>query len=284
MSINRRLLALAALVMATAASAEVMTNDTVLTLVKAGLSEPLIIDKINSEPCGYDVSTKSLLALKNSGLSDSLIGAMVRRCASLSQVRGISGDDSSPDPKVRHSPGIYLMSTWSTPPALLKLRPSKASGIRTTGNGSVVFPLITKLQLTGDHSSVGILLNQPTFYFYFNVSDSNVSDFGLENSTAAQSPDEFSLIKFKLKKGAREVDVGRTAAYDGSIVSLRKGIDPRSTVGFATQDEGAGTYRVSMNQALEAGEYAFVFTGSNGAARVYDFSVTTPLAVPAAHK
>ena len=67
------------------AHAETINNETIVTLVKAGLSEGLVIDKINSESCNYDVSTDKIIALKQLGVSDPVIAAMVRRCATLGQ-------------------------------------------------------------------------------------------------------------------------------------------------------------------------------------------------------
>jgi hypothetical protein len=262
----------------TVSVAEVMNNDTVVQLTKAALGDGLIIDKINSEACGYDVSTSAIIGLKKAGLSDNVISAMVRRCATLADQRGLVGDDSSSDPKVRHSPGIYIMESWLSPDKLQLLRPSKSSGLRTTGNGSVLFPLIAKLVIPGPQSHVPAPTSAPVFYFYFNVSDAKVSDFGMENSIAAQSPDEFSLVKFREKNGSREVDVGRASAYAGSLVSLKKGIDPKYTLRFDTEDEGNGIFKVSAERGLEAGEYAFVFTGANGSSRIYDFSVVNAAA------
>jgi hypothetical protein len=263
----------AALLFATVASAEVMDNATVLNLAKAGLSEQVIIDKINSEPCGYDVSTDGIIALKRAGLSEGVISAMVRRCATLAGVKGVAGDDFSPNPKVRHSPGIYVMQSWSPTSGLQKLRPSKSSGVRTSGNGSILFPLVAKLTLTGTESHIPVMAPAPVFYFYFNPSDTTVSDFGQENSVAAQSPSEFTLVRFHLKGDTRELDMGKMSAYGGSIMSYRKGINPKSALKVDTEEQGNGIFKVTVPQPLESGEYAFVFSGANGTARIYDFSV-----------
>lgn len=272
----------AALMFSTSALAEVMNNDTVLSLAKAGLSDGLIIDKIDSEPCGYDVSTNSLITLKGAGLSENVISAMVRRCATLGEVRGIAGDDASPDPKVRHSPGIYVMENWLSPNVLQKLRPSKAGGVKTSGNGSIVFPLIARLTVPGAQSHVPVAASAPVFYFYFNPSDPNVSDFGQENSAAAQSPDEFTLVKFRTKGDERELEMGRASAYGGSVVSFRKGLNPKTEIKVDAEEQGNGIFKVAPSKPLEPGEYAFVFTGANGSARIYDFSVASaPMAPPA---
>jgi hypothetical protein len=127
--------------------------------------------------------------------------------------------------------------------------------------------------LPGDTSHLQVTSNSPAFYFYFNVSDSKVSDFGTETSTAAQSPDEFSLVRFQIKNGSREIPISKASFYGGVAVSLKKGIDPKYTLKFNNDEIGAGIYRVSPAYTLEAGEYAFVFTGASGASRIYDFSV-----------
>lgn len=55
----------------------VMTNENVIELVKAGLSEGIIIAKIKESNNKFDTSSASLIALKNGGVSDSLILAMI---------------------------------------------------------------------------------------------------------------------------------------------------------------------------------------------------------------
>jgi hypothetical protein len=266
--------ATAALMIALASptTAEVMTNQTVLSLLKAGLGDELVIAKINSEPCDYDVSTDGILSLKSSGASERVIAAMVTRCASASEARGVAGDDASPDPMVRHSPGIYVLESWQKPTALQPVSASKSSGMKTSGNGSIVFPLIAKLILPGAVSRLPVQSANPTFFFYFNPNDLAVSDFGQEHSSAAQSPDAFSLVHFKQRRDTRELEMGRASAYGGSLVSFRKGLTLKNSIAFRSEKRGNGIYEVSAGP-LEAGEYAFVFTGGDDNSRVYDFTV-----------
>lgn len=267
---------LIALTMPCAALAQT-DNKTILILAKAGLGDGVIIDKIESTSCGYDVSTDGLIALKLAGISDNVISAMVRRCATLSEVRGVAGDDASADPKIRHSPGIYVFQDWLDPNKLQVLRPSKSSGLRSSGNGSIIFPLVVKMVVPGLSGQVPVTVNSPSFYFYFDPSNAKVSDFGLESSSAAQSPSEFSLVKFRAKDGSREVAISKASYYGGSPVALRNGIDPKYTARFDSEEAGAGIYKVTFPDGLDGGEYAFVFTGANGTARIYDFSVVAPV-------
>jgi hypothetical protein len=268
----RKILAVFALATASPASAETMSQQAVIALVKAGLSDELVIAKINSESCNYDVTTDSILSLKVAGLSDRVITAMVVRCATASQTRGIAGDDTSPDPMVRHSPGIYVMADWQRPSALQRIHIAKSSGTKSSGNGSIVFPLSVKLVMPSASSQTPISANNPTFYFYFNRSDSNVSDFGQEQSLATQSADEFSLIKFSKNGETREIEIHHVSGLFGPAGSGRTGFSPKSTMNFTSEDKGNGIFRVSVN-SLEPGEYAFVFTKANVDARIYDFTI-----------
>lgn len=261
-----------ALMASSAVSAEVMNNSTIIALSKAGLSDELIIAKINTEACGYDVSTNNIISLRSAGLSDKIISVMVLRCASASQLKGSAGDDSSPDPKVKHSPGIYIQQTWLSPAPLQAIRASRSGGMKTSGNGSIVFPLVAKLVIPGMQSRMQVQSTKPTFYFYFNPSDAKVSDFGTEGSDGTQSPEEFSLVKLRNKKDTRELEMGRASAYGGSIVSFRKGLSLKNAIKFSTEEIGPGIHKVTPNVILENGEYAFVFTGGEGS-RIYDFSV-----------
>lgn len=73
-------LAVAALTLFTATSLtaqEVLTNDSLVALKKAGLSDSIIISKIKASQTKFDVSTKGLIGLKSAGLSDQVIEAVV---------------------------------------------------------------------------------------------------------------------------------------------------------------------------------------------------------------
>ncbi|HYL80754.1 MAG TPA: hypothetical protein VEU07_08075 [Candidatus Acidoferrum sp.] len=58
-------------------SAEILTNDTILTMVKAGLGDGLIISKIKISPNTFDLSTNGILQLKSAGVNEKVIQAMV---------------------------------------------------------------------------------------------------------------------------------------------------------------------------------------------------------------
>lgn len=63
---------------------EVLNNQSIIELVKLGLSDEIIITKIKSSETAFDVSTADLQKLKESGVSNAVIMAMVSTKASLS--------------------------------------------------------------------------------------------------------------------------------------------------------------------------------------------------------
>ena len=58
-----------------------LNNEAVIKLVKAGLSDDLIITTINLMPGSYDTSPDGLIALKSAGASDKVVGAIVTKAA-----------------------------------------------------------------------------------------------------------------------------------------------------------------------------------------------------------
>src|SRR6266852_939716 len=67
-----------ALASGTLASAqEVLTNESVVGMVKAGLPDSVIIQKIRSASRKFDTSTDGLIKLKRAGVPDKVIEAMV---------------------------------------------------------------------------------------------------------------------------------------------------------------------------------------------------------------
>ena len=56
---------------------QALNNDAIIKLVKAGLSDDLIVTTINAQPGNYDTSTDGLIALKTGGASDKVVSAIV---------------------------------------------------------------------------------------------------------------------------------------------------------------------------------------------------------------
>ena len=60
---------------------QALDNNAILKLVKAGLSDDLIVTTINAQPGNYDTSTDGLIALKTGGASDKVVSAIVLKAS-----------------------------------------------------------------------------------------------------------------------------------------------------------------------------------------------------------
>jgi hypothetical protein len=66
-----------------------LTNDSIVKLVKAGLGEDTIIKMVDTQPGEYSLGVEDIIALKNAGVSEKIIAAMLNKSAN-GQVRPTS--------------------------------------------------------------------------------------------------------------------------------------------------------------------------------------------------
>lgn len=55
------------------------TNDSVIKMVKAGMSDGIVISTINSQPGLFSLTANDLIALKQAGVSDAVMAAMIAK-------------------------------------------------------------------------------------------------------------------------------------------------------------------------------------------------------------
>jgi hypothetical protein len=69
-----------------------LNNDSIIKMVKAGLSDDLIVSTIGTSPGMYDTSAEGMIALKSAGASDRVVSAMVQKANSA----GLGGGPAAP--------------------------------------------------------------------------------------------------------------------------------------------------------------------------------------------
>jgi len=65
------------IVLAMLSSDEVLTNDSIVKLVKVGINEDVIIAKVRESQCNFDLSVDGMVALKENGVSDRLMEVLL---------------------------------------------------------------------------------------------------------------------------------------------------------------------------------------------------------------
>ncbi|MET4898261.1 hypothetical protein RN629_14035 [Sphingomonadaceae bacterium jetA1] len=283
------MLAAAMLCVAAPVAAEVLNNQTVVTLVQAGLGEEADIAKIKASPNRFDLGTDQLIALKKQGVPSPVIAAML----SASQEGGVSAKASlsadSPDWRVPHPAGIYLLADEGAEPKMQRLDPTTANQTKTGGmlgyalTGGIA-SIKMKSVIPNDHARIRSAKAKPEFYFYFDEANASLSSGANGGSwltgpnATITSPNEFSLVRFDVKKDHREARVGSF-----SIGGAKSGVMDKDRIAFTYDRVANGVFRVSPNMPLEPGEYGFLYSISAGGGpgmfdkntmtKVFDFSI-----------
>ena len=268
-------------VLSAQANAETLTNDDVVMLLDAGLGEEAVVAKIETSDADYATDTTTLLSLRDRGVPSSVIAAMLKRS---SQTVALS--DSSPDPSVPHYSGVYLLDDWSAEPRMWKIDPTSSTQTKTGGIFGYaltagIASASVKAVIPGETARIGSPNPRPIFYVFFDQANGEqTSAFSTGFGGGVQSPNEFSLVELKQKKGRREARIGSL-----NIAGAKAGVMDKDQIPFTYEQVSQGVYRIQPEIELEEGEYGFIFAlgggvgpglaGSAGTAgaRVFAFSI-----------
>jgi len=262
------------------AAQQALNNDAIVKMIKAGLSDELIVTTVNSSPGNYDTSADGLIALKGAGASDKIVAAIVSRASSPPTPASTPASVVPPppadqnDPASPHDPGIYLLTTSHDGKKTMTLIDRAGSGHEKTANvwghafSYGIAKAKIKAELPGPRAVVRADNSRPEFYMYFPA----VGNLGAADTIS--SPSQFSLLRLEEKKDHRE-----TAVFKVGFASASSGTDEKNTFAFRSDKVRPYVYKIDPQADLRAGEYAFIAaTGMGGTASasavvVYDFGV-----------
>lgn len=264
------------------AQGEVMTNDEVISLTKAGLSGSIIVNKIRTSKTSFDMSTDALIKLKKAGVADDTVTAMLeaksgKSMASTSTAAstGTSGGDPN-DPASPHSYGVYLYEEKDGVKKMTRLAPNVSAQNRTGGGftSSLTYGIgkvKTKANLPGRNASLQIKDLRPVFYFYLDTSSGGMNT----SSGIPSTPNEFTLVRFNQRSDNREVTIGKA-----NVFGAKGGLSDEYVVQFTADNVGNGVFKITPNGDLKIGEYGFylINSGSSNAgqavgSKFFDFGV-----------
>lgn len=258
---------------------EAMTNDEVISLTKAGLSPSIIIGKIRSGKSSFDLSTESLIKLKQAGVSDDIVAAMLEaksgRSTASAAGPSMSGDPN--DPMAKHNYGIYLFEEKDGQRKMTQLAPNVSAQNRTGGGlTAAVTPfglgkVKTKANLPGRNANLQVRTTSPVFYFYLDTTSG-----GLNTSSGVPStPNEFTLVRFNQRSDNREVTIAKANSWGG-----KGGLSDEYVVPLKAEDLGNGIFRDTAAGELKIGEYGFYLVNSGNSnvnagigSKFFDFGV-----------
>ena len=238
---------------ATSLAQEVLTNDSVIQMVKAGLPEAVVIAKIKSTSTKFDLKTDSLVSLKKAGVSDKVLEAMVA-----------AGSGAAPS----------TAAAAPAPPA-----PALAAGALKTqdviyqlvgGKFVEMFPTSANLEtnmaffqsksevvLEGKKSQYRTSEKQPVFLSTYSSTDAPL--------VRLKPGDEHNDRNLKIGSGA-------FMPFGGT---QKMGVRNEDKIPVTIERDPRGFYKVTPSAALPPGEYGFILATGFGAGsgKIYDFGV-----------
>jgi hypothetical protein len=273
---------------------EILTNQTIIKLVKSKFGDDAVISKINNSNCDFNIGTDALITLKENNVSERVINIMVEKQTKIdNEIAKSKSKNSDGNDNVFPESGIFFKQDGKYVPldaTLVTSNNKKNMGcfggcLSIYGFGKF-FSNKIKSQIEGNEANYQFT-KMPEFYFNFektnrslnNADNNNLMDEYFKN-VKASSPNEFKLVKLDVSKGKREyvsAKVKGNGEADNSI-------DDNYIVNFKYSKVSDNVYKVTFPTPLAPGEYCFVYLANNenpnpylvntkGGNRVFDFGI-----------
>ena len=170
---------------------ETLSNQSVVEMVKAGLSERVIIAKIRTSPTSFDTSTDALIALKKNGVPEKVIEAIMSptgpapaAAAGASPAAPAGSVAMAPPPGAGHAPAR---------PTVYQIVAGKEVELMASGGevqrNRTPYSRSTELVLAGNKSKFRIAERQPVF-------------------VVTSEPGEMPLVRLDPGKSDRNLKIG----------------------------------------------------------------------------
>jgi hypothetical protein len=254
----------------------VLSVASVLSLHAANVDDSIILAKLAQSNQPLNLSTDDILQLKQAGVSDAVVRAMIApttggpqrvvvRNETLEKLHSMNATGAtlpydtgdtliSDDPLAPHDSGIYLATTTPTGQTKLAFMDRAAiSGVKMNVGAVFTFfayPVHVNYEIPSPKSSIRTTSPNPVFYFYF---DDKAAGLGKSAWSAANvsSPSQFLLEQFNAGKKDRQLTGMKFGIFSG--VS-----DGEKHLPFTVERLRAGLYKVTITNPLKPGEYALV--------------------------
>lgn len=226
----------------TASAQEVLTNEGVVNLVKAGLPESVVIQKIRSTAAAsrkFDTTSDGLIKLKRAGVPDKVIEAMVSEPAGAPAAAA----PAAGDPSIAHV---------------------KAGG-QTTLKPTYGSKEISAAPFVGSRQEV--VLPSPKSEYRITEKEPVFS--------TAQPAQQWILAKLKPGKRDRNLPMSKNDGWGWGGATFRDGVDPKYAVKMVAEPGPEGLTKLRPEQPLAPGEYGFIAVtrGQPNMVEVFDFGI-----------
>lgn len=268
---------------------ETLTNYSIMSLVKKGLSSSVIVSKIKQSICNFDVSTDALVFLKDNSVTDDIVNAMIEKTSvktteNTSSTTQDASKENTQLQQVKMSPeaqkiinnmdgsGIYFFDEEKN--VYTKLDPTVVSGEAMRANALIVNGgrPSSNSYLDGKEANVQINSQIPVFYFYFEQASTSLNNsrnkaehkdnymeliagISLDNNTKAFSPNDFKLLELDTRKNSRY--------YRSDLAGTNLKIASGYFKDFKYEKVAPNLYKVFPKSPLDKkAEFCFIYAGN----------------------
>ena len=247
---------------------EVLTNDSVIQLLQAGIPEDLVISKIRESQHNFDLSVQGMVALKEAGASDRLMRVMLDPSRELDETPALPKKPPVPSPKETSTAekepefptkaGVYVKSGKEWVPFEPEFVIWETGGMfrRVVTAGLAQGDVNGRIE--GAHS--GNVVKTPLEFIIVTPEDVEIK--------------EYLLVHLRIERNDREFQI-----VSGGLFSSTDGAE-KDAVEFEGTKVANRTFSVKLKK-MDAGEYGFLPTTPGAGApsggkvgKMYTFQVS----------
>jgi len=239
---------------------KVLDNDAIIRMTKADLGDDIILQTVRSQNGNYQTSPDDLVTLKNAGVSQAVIAAMLARNSGLQQHPAPPPVDVSPLSVNTDDPGVYYKNTqgqWEAMgPELVRYRDGGA--LKSVLTHDIVKKDMNGV-VSGPKSSLKVSPGTEMMILAPNTSTDMV---------------EYVILRFHPKSDRREFRV-----KTGNVFHSETGTD-RDALDIPIHKVSSRLFGFTVPRDLQKGEYGVLAPGSaatpgiSHAGKIYTFSIT----------
>lgn len=213
------------------------TNDSVIKMVKAGMSDSIVISTIDSQPARFSLSANDLIALKQAGVSDAVMAAMIAKNAPVAEPSATTNPNPDGYPT---DIGVYFMSKGGYKDLEAEVVNIKTGGVLKSIATDGIVKGDVNGHIPGEHSPNSVFA---PVEFLIVVRDGD-------------APAEYQLLHLRAKSKYREF-----RSVTGGVFHSSTGAS-RDLVRFQSTKVAPLTYKITLPADLAPGEYGFLPPGA----------------------
>ena len=236
---------------------EVLTNQSVIKMVKAGLSEELILSVVKQQTSAFSVGSTELVELKMAGVTERIITAMIAKTMGPAAAPA-KPEAAKPKPPPQESGIFYKKGDGWVELLSEEIAWSNAGVVNSMRNVASVGLLKKDVSGTIAQPSSRSMLTSPLELLIVPANGADIHNY--------------ILVPLKRTKGSREVEIG----------PAKKGAATKRSIPFGVEKVGEKQFKLYFPSALGPGEYGILplnqiatENGANAAptGRVFTFRV-----------